>query len=136
MKSYNVIGVFHHDQAIIEVPTDIYLQAEDDESALEKSESMNLGKVFYESASGVIFYTRKGKKSPVEEVYCEVLYPKNNSEREYLMGVPVYDDDDYKEVRLNEVLNLLQKEAVERRKANIGFENVAYKAVSVGKIGS
>jgi hypothetical protein len=128
MNRYTVTGVFHNEDYEISIKVD-EIEAPNEIEANELANKMNLGKVYYGMGTPELIHEYQGKHKFIDEKsieYCKKAEPRTNLTHETLMGFPVYTNEDYVEVSLNTLIKAQFKEAIERGKDYIFFENIAY----------
>ncbi|MCM3405498.1 hypothetical protein [Cytobacillus oceanisediminis] len=129
-KKYRLTEYFHNEGYGIDIFANKKLiEASDREEALKIAGTFETGKVFYDSNNGNFIYQTKDELVTLDEVdinYCEVFSPRKDYKHEVLMGSPVFDKEDFKPIRFNELIRATYKEAIECNKDNIYFESLAY----------
>lgn len=100
-KDYLISGVFEKDDFSIEFPVKS-IKASTDDEAKEIGQHMDLGEIVYNVKSRILFHNYDGNVTAItkqnEKVRFELLEPRKNFKHETLLGVPIMDSEDYKQL--------------------------------------
>lgn len=141
-KEYLLSGVFDSDGFSITVPVHVVVEA-NPKKIKDIGDKSKYGEIYYDVKSRNLFHDLDGNITFItkhnENVHCEILKLRQNFDHETLLGLPIFEQEDYEQLSFSDWENKLfaycEEEGIEQYYFNsIGYRHDIFFSSCLNKV--